>query len=301
MINCTFQQIEAFLIVAERLNFTEAAEEMYLSQSAMSKLISRLETGIGVKLFNRENRGVSLTEEGLQLRNLLSKSYNEIANALEDVRVLKDCAANSLRISYPSLYDYNSSFDCVKRTINKFCEEYPEVELNEIIYEYDQQKKALLTGEVDVIITHSSDSAFIKGTASVILTPLDSCILISAEHRFAKYDEIPTNELENETIYRLFFGSKRETDEQTRAICDLLGFTPGVIKYVPNVMSLIRIISAGKGVGICDKIDNTPSDMRLKCYPIHLTDSLSQRIIVAWRKDDLSGNVERLIDILKKM
>ncbi len=64
MYDITLQEIEYFLMAAERLNFTEAAQALFASQPVISKSVKRLENEVGLKLFNRDNRGVSLTDEG---------------------------------------------------------------------------------------------------------------------------------------------------------------------------------------------------------------------------------------------
>lgn len=58
-------QIECFLSVANHLNFARASEELNISQPAVTHQIKTLEAKLGVKLFKRSTRLVSLTEEGL--------------------------------------------------------------------------------------------------------------------------------------------------------------------------------------------------------------------------------------------
>jgi DNA-binding MarR family transcriptional regulator len=78
MLDITLQQIVAFLTVAEYLSFTEAAKVMYISQPALSKIISRLERVSALTLFVRKSHGVELTREGEYLRGELDPLYNKI-------------------------------------------------------------------------------------------------------------------------------------------------------------------------------------------------------------------------------
>ena len=59
-----FHELEAFLALADTLHFARAAAQVYLSPSALSRLLSRLEDELGVPLFERDTRQVSLTQEG---------------------------------------------------------------------------------------------------------------------------------------------------------------------------------------------------------------------------------------------
>jgi DNA-binding transcriptional LysR family regulator len=79
----TFQQLATFFAVAERLNVTETADALYISQSALSKTISRLEASMGLKLFDRNNRGLNLTAEGAFLLNKLRPLYNGMCGHIE--------------------------------------------------------------------------------------------------------------------------------------------------------------------------------------------------------------------------
>ena len=67
MYNITFQQISMFMAVAKKLNISAVAGEAFISQTALSKMIHRLEDSLGLRLFNRTNRGLTLTPEGERL------------------------------------------------------------------------------------------------------------------------------------------------------------------------------------------------------------------------------------------
>ena len=60
----TLTQLESFLILAQRLNFTQAADDLFISQPALSRMISSLEQEVGLQLFYRSSRSVSLTPAG---------------------------------------------------------------------------------------------------------------------------------------------------------------------------------------------------------------------------------------------
>lgn len=74
--------IHAFVIVTRCGNFTAGAQMLGMSQSAISQRIRTLELELGVKLFNREHRGVSLTNDGLRLVNIVEPAISDIEKAL---------------------------------------------------------------------------------------------------------------------------------------------------------------------------------------------------------------------------
>ncbi|AHA28207.1 LysR family transcriptional regulator [Candidatus Liberibacter americanus] len=79
-----WDKLRVFQVVAESGSFTHAAEQLNLSQSAVSRQISGLEVEVGVKLFCRHARGLMLTEQG----NMLYSTASDIAIKLENVQVL---------------------------------------------------------------------------------------------------------------------------------------------------------------------------------------------------------------------
>lgn len=72
----------AFDLVAQHGNFTRAAEALGISQSAISQRIKSLELELGVVLFRREHRGVTLTNEGLRLLNVVRPAMNRLGNSV---------------------------------------------------------------------------------------------------------------------------------------------------------------------------------------------------------------------------
>ncbi|MEQ8664942.1 MAG: transcriptional regulator GcvA [Rhodospirillales bacterium] len=78
--------LTAFEAAARHLSFTRAAEELNLTQAAISRQIKALEDDLGVRLFVRANRRVTLTAEGRQLLHAAAPALAQIANAAEQVR-----------------------------------------------------------------------------------------------------------------------------------------------------------------------------------------------------------------------
>jgi len=75
-----------FSIVAKFLSFTLASEELYLTQSAVSQRIKKLEEELGFKLFVRLTRRLNLTDEGKRMLSTLTQSLDNIFSEIEDIR-----------------------------------------------------------------------------------------------------------------------------------------------------------------------------------------------------------------------
>lgn len=79
----TSTQVQCFMSVAEQLNFSKAALELFMAQSSLSKNISNLETELGLKLFFRTKKSVSLTPAGAVLYEEFNKLMVQYNTAVE--------------------------------------------------------------------------------------------------------------------------------------------------------------------------------------------------------------------------
>lgn len=91
--------LEAVLAIAARGSFRAAALELDLSTTALSNLIGRIERDLGVRLFNRTTRSVSLTDAGRRFVEQVSPALRDIQDAIAAVRSQQDTPSGTLRIN----------------------------------------------------------------------------------------------------------------------------------------------------------------------------------------------------------
>ncbi|AZO08283.1 MULTISPECIES: LysR family transcriptional regulator [unclassified Mesorhizobium] len=96
-----FNDLQAFLAVARAGGFREGARTTASSASALSEAIRRLETQLGVRLFNRTTRSVALTDAGSSLLARLGPALGEVEAALDVVNGFRDRPAGTLRLNVP--------------------------------------------------------------------------------------------------------------------------------------------------------------------------------------------------------
>ncbi|WP_298152211.1 LysR family transcriptional regulator [Metallibacterium sp.] len=94
-----YNDLQAFLVVAREGNFTRAAAQLGLSQSALSHKIRGLEARLGLRLLTRTTRSVSPTEAGARLQQALTPNFESIDAALAGLSELRDKPSGSIRIT----------------------------------------------------------------------------------------------------------------------------------------------------------------------------------------------------------
>lgn len=98
----TLSQYKIFYTVAQCGNISKAADRLYISQPAISKSLKTLEETLSVKLFNRNSRGVTLTDEGKILYSHISNAFDEISKGEYYLKQVHDLGLGSIRISVSS-------------------------------------------------------------------------------------------------------------------------------------------------------------------------------------------------------
>jgi DNA-binding transcriptional LysR family regulator len=142
----SFHQLRGFVAVAEELHFGRAAERLSMTQPPLSRQIQKLERAIGVQLFERDNRRVTLTPAGaaflVEARRLLA-----LAESAPDLaRRISAGSTGTVRIGFTAA----STYGVLGELLNMVGRELPEidVDLHEMVTR--EQIDALLAGEIDL-------------------------------------------------------------------------------------------------------------------------------------------------------
>ncbi len=124
--NDPFRYIVVFLYVVECENFTLAAERLGMSKSGVAKSISRLEDSLGIRLFNRTTRRLSLTDEGKAYSSGCSRLLAEFEDMRADILNRKIMPSGKLRIDLPIVFGKRWVLPIIFKLMN----DYPKLELD---------------------------------------------------------------------------------------------------------------------------------------------------------------------------
>jgi DNA-binding transcriptional LysR family regulator len=187
-------KLQAFIVVAEELNFSRSARILGMSQPPLTRLIASLEEELAVKLFERTTREVSLTPAGI---HLLRESRDVIARmeAIEnEVRSIGKMKTGHVHIAFSQ-----TAFSArLPKIIHEFQSQFPKIKI-----EVSQQKReAVLRG----LRTGLYDFGFLEGFneqdgfQSAIVKDEPLGVLFPISHTLAKRKSLTIKDLKNETI-----------------------------------------------------------------------------------------------------
>ncbi len=142
------QNLKAFITVAEIGSFSEAADRLYLTQSAISKRIALLEQQIGKRLFDRIARQVSLTEAGNELLPRARRILQEYENALQAINDLSGQASGTLRLAI----SHHLGLHRLPPILKQFAQQYPNVTLDIEFMDSEKAYEKILHGESEVAV-----------------------------------------------------------------------------------------------------------------------------------------------------
>lgn len=176
------QQLRHFMELAKCLNFTRAAMNLYIAQPALSQQIADLEKQLGVTLFERTSRSVSLTPAG----EILQKACPEILNRINSVQQQLLSAQAGLRGNLK--IGYLSAFQSVlPKLVQKYRDLYPDVAVELFLGNIKETQTALRSQDADIIFTAihpemvPEDSTVIRQT----LWQEGMCLVLRSDHPFA--------------------------------------------------------------------------------------------------------------------
>ncbi|MBB5265922.1 DNA-binding transcriptional LysR family regulator [Catenibacillus scindens] len=293
MYKINLQQIEYFLAVAEKLNFTEAARSLYISQPSLSKQISLLEEELGFQLFIRNKRMVRLTPAGEVLNRRWRKWITELEISVEEAVKANASYEGEIKVGMINTMAVQKYIEPV---FARFSEKYPQTMLSFESYSFKELREKLLNGELDIIFTFYFDFDFQLNDDIdwKCVEEMRLCLVVPRSNPLAQRDDLTLADVKNEPFILISPTDSPSGVNRIVDLCRTYGFQPNVKKYVPNISSLAFSIANGNGIAIHSDKDLFENDDRLRFYPIpdrtHDSD-----LIAVWRRKNSSPGLRAII------
>jgi DNA-binding transcriptional LysR family regulator len=236
------RQLRVFLVVARELHFSRAADQLHMSQPALSQQIRALERDLGVELFARTSRQVSLTPAGEALLAAAPRAIYELEEAVLEAQ--RAASGASGRLVVGSVRSGLSSI--VPPIMRAFWEAHPEVRLEVYHMDTSAQLRALAERRIDVGIVRSAGPTQSITLERLLTEPL--MIAMPTDHAFAALAVVEPAALAGEK----FVISPRHlgTDffDIVVAYCRGLGFSPRINAEGDDVDTQFALVAAGIGI-----------------------------------------------------
>ena len=275
-----FTRIEYFLAAAQYLNFTKAANVLYISQPSLSKQIAILEDELGVTLFDRMPRALQLTSAGKLLHHEFNRLMPEIEAITEKVKRLKRDRSKTLSIGCAETMYLG---DAAAKMVRDFSSKAKNVELFIERHGFETLHNKVIDGTVDVAFTISTLVGKMKDIMCADIERRQRYIIMSTEHRLAAKDKIEIEDLRDETFALQAVSDPMNLCDDIIEECGRLGFYPK-IRYAPDVDALLDYIELTGCISFLDKSITEHRMGRLKYYPTEMVRQFS--LICIWNSNN---------------
>ena len=241
MLHLTFRQLSVFAAVAKNLSFSRAAEEMHLTQPAVSMQIRQLEENVGLPLFEQLGKKIFLTEAGRELYHYSRGIAQQLSEAESVLGELKGLKRGKLNISVVSTANYFAP-----QLLAHFCSQHPEINASLNVGNRESVLKNLHDNEVDLAILGRPPEGINVEAHPFMENRL--VIIAARNHPLADALNIPASRFQNETFIM------REQGSGTRLATEKYFSSHNVVVKTGMVMSTTeavkQAVQAGMGLGI---------------------------------------------------
>ena len=241
LITADLRHLRAFAAVAAELNFVRAAEQLHLSQPALSQTIKQLEATLGLQLFHRDTRHVRLTAAGALILEDVLELLDRYRAFIDRSRDIARGRRGTLKVGYL----IGAGVDIVPAIIRAFGEQFPDV--NMVLKEYDfSMPEAGIRGGMDVSILRPP----IEEDGIELMTLVEeACVACVPEgHRLALSPRVSVYDLLDEPIVAAP-GSSVWRDYWL-ACSYRKGRPPNVVHEAPTFESEFQAVASGRGISI---------------------------------------------------
>ena len=285
-----FRKIEYFLKSAELLNFTKASKELYISPQALTQQISLLEQELGVKLFHRNTRNVTLTEAGLFCYQKFAPVKSAYEQAKKDVQLQFSKQTDTIRIGFFRGLPKN---ELVTPWLNLILSHFPEVKLEITATDLSAIWKDLNDDKLDICLTNIDTSFPLENYETCELRTAPAQIVVSSNHPWACKDFISAADIEQGEMLQLRNDNELfQSDFYNSIKCR-------VIHAVTDFDSMLVTLENGKYFAVFPPIFEFQKLAKFKYFSLPTQYDFTFSTICAIKKHSSSKNVRLLFEIIR--
>lgn len=276
--------------MAKCLSFTKAAEQLFVSQPALSRHIKNMEEELNIQLFVRTSNGIRLTPAGSSLYVGMLDMYNNYMEMVQKAEKIQKGLNGSLKVG---ILDQTNVADFMPLIYADFQKNYPNVDLWFQEGSFKYLLSELYAGRLDMIFTLKFEIERKESIIYQYVSRSKDYIVMSRFHPLAAKEKVTLDDVKNETFVMISEEDNPESAPLILAICKEHGFVPQV-RYAKTLTEQILWIEVGMGVSILDSRCTLKMNPDVKFYEID--SNWDPSLVVAWNQN----NYNPLISVFLK-
>ncbi|MBU3112625.1 LysR family transcriptional regulator [Clostridium lacusfryxellense] len=285
--------LREFIALSKNLNFSTTAQELYITQSVISKHIALLELKIGVTLLIRNHHSVELTSIGKLFLVEAIAIVNRYDEGMKKIKLAVWGIKKDLKIGYLHAH----TRDILGSSIHLFENLYPHIELTLMACEYGELPQKLKNNDVDLILTLNFDKDLLSWCDTYKLYKDVLCAVVCKNHPLAKQQNVMIHELHSE---RILMPSTKNFNGYATFVNDIFNSEKisqdKKIRY-KCINSSLLMVEAGYGIAIIPQKLKSNASEKVRFVPLKGS-QYSFDVIAAWRKSDNNPAIKNFIEAL---
>jgi DNA-binding transcriptional LysR family regulator len=232
--------LEAFYLVVKKKSFTRAAEELSVTQPAVTIQVRSLEKSLNLKLLEHLGKRVQLTEAGEFLYQYAEKIFDLVSDANEKMRDFKKLMRGTLQIGTTKNY----ARYIMPSLLSEFQRRYPRIKV--ILNEGNSEEMARSVLEMENELALISQLNLDRKIKSLFFSTVEFVLVVSPEHRFSQRKSVSLRELNGEPVILREKGSGSRTAILRKF--QEYGIWPSVITEASSLDFIVGYVKQNKGV-----------------------------------------------------
>jgi DNA-binding transcriptional LysR family regulator len=283
-----YRQIQIFLEVANCLNFTRAAENLYMTQQAVTKQIAALEKEIGVSLFYRTTRTVSLTETGQILRDDFTDINRRIESSMEKVRGLEKGKRKSMAIGFLNCLSREDYIVPIMEMLDK---EFPDYFFDMHLLDFVELRNEMHDNVLDLCITASNDWMLWRDTRARVLRDMPYKVVFSRKLPIAMKQHFSIEDLKeyDQIVLPDKILVSGATDWARKIPCR-------VLIHAPDVTTMLVRTESGQGFSIMPRTFEGYNSEKLTFRSLPYTDAKAQVACIC--KQNADERIQTVVNLI---
>ncbi len=234
------RHLKTLIALRESGSLVEAAERLFLTQSALSHQLKELESRLECELFIRKSRPLRFSEAGKRILLLAEEVLAKVSEAERDVKKLVHGEAGRLYMAI----ECHSCFNWLMPTIDIYRNQWPGIELDFSGGFTFEPLPALAQGDIDLVIT--SDPQAIKGVEYVPLFSYEMQIALANNHPLVAKKFLQPEDLADQTL--ISYPVARNRLDVFKQFLEPSGIEPKAIRTSELTLMMVQLVASGRGV-----------------------------------------------------
>lgn len=279
-------QLKYFIAVAEYRSFTKAANQYYISQTAITQQIQALEETMDVQLIDRSRRPITLTPAGNVFLGEAKAILERMNAAIGRVRDASTGLVGSLRVGYTKGYERSN----LSNLLRAFHQEYPNILITCCRCDTDTLAAGLLNGDYDIIFTWDSTNILEEGQVDhrlVERVPL--VVALYAGHPLSGRHTLNRKELRGESILYMSPSGRDDSfgDSRFMELYRKAGYQPDILFRSSDAESVLMMVAAEEGISILPSyVTSKLKDADNLVFIPLVGEEEYEEIIAVWKKEN---------------